>query len=154
MPLEIERKFRIKSDAWREQVSRTYHITQAYPEFGPRVRIRDTTGFITIKHRKSDLTSYEWEYEIPLEDAEEMISLSLHTLSKKRHLVKVGAHTWEVDEFLGDNKGLIVAEIELKSEDEPFEKPEWLAQEVSGQKKYINKQLAKKPFNTWDEFLI
>lgn len=151
MAFEIERKFTVSGDSWRKNIVQSLEIEQAYPTFGPRVRIKNGVGYITIKHRKTEITNYEWEYEIPLKDAREMISLSALKLSKIRHHVKVGGHLWEVDEFLGDNKGLIVAEIELKSEEEAFEKPDWLAQEVSGQKAYTNKRIAENPYKNWQE---
>lgn len=144
MALEIERKFLLKDNLWRENIHKTYNIEQGYPEFGPRVRIRDNQAFLTIKHRKSDITSYEWEYEIPLDDAREMMELSNIKLKKKRHLVKVDNHTWEVDEYEGAKfDGLIIAEIELQSEDENFTKPEWAGEEVTGDKRYTNKALAE-----------
>lgn len=147
--IEIERKFLVKDDSWKKDVKKSYNIEQGYPSFGPRVRIRDDEAFLTIKTKKSDITNYEWEYEIPVSDAREMMDLADIKLTKTRHLVDVDSHTWELDVFHGSNDGLIICEIELSSEDETFTKPDWLGEEVSGDKRYSNKQIAKKPFSTW-----
>ena len=109
-------------------------------------------GFITRKviSSESGLTRYEWEKEIPLDEAHELLKICEPGLiDKTRYYVKSGAHTFEVDEFYGDNEGLTVAELELGSEDEAFEKPEWLAEEVSGEPKYFNSMLIKNPYNNW-----
>ena len=132
------------------------HITQGYissvPSRTVRSRIRDDKGFITIKGSSSSggLTRFEWEKEIPLSEANELIQLcEPGVIDKTRYLVHSGNHTIEVDEFYGDNEGLIMAEVELASEDEQFEKPDFLGQEVTGDIRYYNSQLQKHPFTAW-----
>ena len=155
MAYEIERKFLVISDHWRSHIYKTLDIKQAYfcntEKASLRVRISNQTGFISSKSMTRDIRRHEFEYEIPLHDAEFMLSYMCmgSPVIKKRHLVKVDQHVWEVDEFLGDNEGLIVAEIELGHEDEAFEKPEWAGQEVSSDPKYINISLVSHPFKTW-----
>jgi CYTH domain-containing protein len=117
-----------------------------------RVRINGEKSFITIKSSLTEckIKRHEWEYEIPVEDAEEMLQLCENTLiEKKRYLVQVGKHTFEVDEFYGKNEGLLIAEVELESEDEPFEKPEWLGAEVTGNVRYYNSFLSIHPYSEW-----
>lgn len=155
MPLEIERKFLVTGD-FRNEVSESVHIVQAYisaqPDRTVRIRIRDDRGYITIKGRtdSSGLARYEWEKEIPLSEARELLLLcEPGVIDKTRHLIKTGKHLFEVDEFHGDNEGLIVAEIELSSEDESFIKPSWLGKEVTSESKYYNSSLSRKPFKNW-----
>lgn len=152
MSKEIERKFLVRGD-FKSQAFRSERITQGYlssvPERTVRVRIKGNEGFITIKGRSnaSGLTRYEWEKEIPVDEARELLQLSEPgMIDKTRYLVQVGKHVFEVDEFYGENEGLILAEIELQSEDEPFEKPEWLGKEVTGDPRYYNAMLSKKPY--------
>lgn len=152
MSKEIERKFLVRGD-FKSQAFRSERITQGYlssvPERTVRVRIKGNEGFITIKGRSnaSGLTRYEWEKEIPVDEARELLQLSEPgMIDKTRYLVQVGKHVIEVDEFLGENEGLILAEIELQSEDETFEKPEWLGKEVTGDPRYYNAMLSKKPY--------
>ena len=117
-----------------------------------RIRITDDKAFITIKGKsnKSGTTRYEWEKEISLNEAKQLMSLSKTSLIvKTRYLVKIKNHTFEVDEFLGDNAGLVIAEIELTDEHEVFIKPDWLGEEVTGKLKYYNVMLAKNPFKNW-----
>lgn len=153
MPYEIERKFLVKDDSYKKEVENSFRISQGYicshPDRTVRIRIKDEKGYITIKGKsnESGLTRYEWEKEIPLNEAEELLQLCQPTIIDKiRHIVPVDKHIYEVDEFLGENQGLVVAEIELSSENENFTKPEWLSEEVTGDKKYYNSHLIKVPF--------
>lgn len=156
MAIEIERKFLINGD-FRKDVTHSYRITQGYlcSQSGRTVRVRrrDNQGFLTIKGKSEDggLSRFEWEKEINLDDAEQLMSLCGVVIDKVRHIVPFGGHIFEVDEFYGDNEGLIVAEIELKSPDEPFLKPGWLGEEVTGDKKYYNSKLAKNPYKYWEQ---
>jgi adenylate cyclase len=155
MHKEIERKFLVNGE-FREKSFGKNHIIQGYlssvPERTVRVRISNRRGFITIKG-KSDLTGltrFEWEKEIPFNEAKALMRLCEPSIiDKTRYLIKNGRHTFEVDEFHGDNEGLIIAEIELQSENEEFEKPDWLGEEVTGQENYYNVMLSKKPFKEW-----
>lgn len=155
MALEIERKFLVKGDFRAEATSCT-RIVQGYlcldQGKSVRVRIRGEKGYLTIKGAASEngLSRYEFEREIPLEDAERMFRLcEPGSIDKERYLVPVGNHTWEVDLFHGSNEGLILAEIELKSETEPFELPDWVGEEVTGDTRYYNAQLMKRPYSTF-----
>ena len=117
-----------------------------------RVRIRSGKGYLTIKGASdaSGLSRYEWEKEIPLNEAEDLMKLcEPGVIDKTRYLVRSGRHTFEVDEFYGENEGLVVAEVELASEDEAFEKPDFIGQEVTGDIRYYNSQLRKRPYTTW-----
>lgn len=152
MSKEIERKFLVRGD-FKSQAFRSERIMQGYlssvPERTVRVRIKGNEGFLTIKGQSnaSGLTRYEWEKEIPVDEARELLQLSEPgMIDKTRYLVQVGNHVFEIDEFYGENEGLILAEIELQSEDEPFEKPEWLGKEVTGDPRYYNAMLSKKPY--------
>lgn len=155
MSKEIERKFLVRGD-FKSLAFRSERITQGYlsslPERTVRVRIKGNEGFITIKglSNASGLTRYEWEKEIPVDEARELLQLSEPgMIDKTRYLIQVGKHVFEVDEFYGENEGLILAEIELQSEDEPFEKPEWLGKEVTGDPRYYNAMLSKKPYKKY-----
>ena len=155
MGLEIERKFLIQGDFKRESF-KSFHIVQGYlcrvTGKSVRIRIRDDEAFITIKGKASEsgLTRFEWEMPIPVDDALELLALREGALiDKTRYLVKVGKHVFEVDEFHGDNEGLLMAEVELGSEDEAFEKPSWLGEEVTGDRKYYNSTLTEHPFKDW-----
>lgn len=154
--IEIERKFLVNSDAYREEASSVITMTQGYlnsdPERSVRIRLTDKAGFITVKGKsnKSGLSRFEWEKEIPKTDAEALLKLCEKTIiSKTRYEVTVGTHLFEVDEFMGDNKGLVMAEVELGSEDEIFSKPEWLGEEVTGTAKYYNSNLSNSPVCDW-----
>ena len=117
-----------------------------------RVRTRGNQGFLTIKGRSNHagISRYEWEKEIPVEEAKELLNLcEPGIIDKTRYYIDFGRHTFEVDEFHGDNEGLTMAEIELTSEDEAFETPSWLGEEVTGDRRYYNSYLAKMPFTTW-----
>ncbi len=155
MAQEIERKFLVKGD-FKSFVTKEQRITQGYlssvPERTVRVRLKGGKGFITIKGigSKSGASRYEWEKEIPTAEVNELLELcEPGVIDKTRFLVNVGKHTYEVDEFYGDNEGLIVAEVELSSEDEAFDKPEWLGEEVTGDVKYYNSMIMKNPYKNW-----
>ncbi len=152
MAIEIERKFLVK-DGWRPE-GEPIHLRQGYlPLTGPiivRIRQQDNRAFLTLKGRTDGITRNEYEYEIPPQDAEELLMRCQKSIvEKSRYLVTEGNYTWEVDVFFGANDGLIVAELELSSEDEEFERPEWLAAEVSNDPRYYNANLAKHPFSEW-----
>lgn len=154
---EIERKFLVSGDFKHEAVSST-HIRQAYINQAGgrtvRVRIRDDKAFLTIKGPSLDggLSRFEWEIGIPVADAEQLLELRVTAIiDKRRYLVPAGAHTFEVDEFYGDNEGLVMAEVELSEPDEAFERPSWLGQEVTGDKRYYNSHLARHPYKEWAE---
>jgi adenylate cyclase len=156
MAQEIERKFLVKSDAFKDKAVAKTRITQGYlssvPERTVRVRVKGDKGFLTIKGigNESGASRYEWEKEIPLAEVEQLLKMcEPGVIDKTRFNVKSGPHIFEVDEFYGDNKGLIVAEIELSSEDENFKKPSWLGEEVTGQVKYYNSMLMKNPYKSW-----
>ena len=154
---EIERKFLVAGD-FHGEVSGASHIVQGYLSSAPgrtvRVRRRDDRGWITVKGPARGLTRIEWEKEIPAGEAELLLALcEPGVIDKTRHLVPSsdGRHTWEVDEFHGDNEGLVVAEIELSSEDEVFPRPAWLGEEVTGDRRYFNSSLTKRPYKDWKE---
>lgn len=156
MAQEIERKFLVKDTSFREMSFSRSHIVQGYICSARgrtvRVRIRDEKGYLTIKgpSNVAGTSRYEWEHELPLSDAEELMKLcEPGMIDKVRYLVQSGNHVFEVDEFHGENEGLIVAEIELASENEAFEHPPFLGEEVTGQVKYYNSFLMKEPFCTW-----
>lgn len=153
--MEIERKFLVCGD-FKSSASKALRITQGYlssvPERTVRVRVKGDNGYITVKGAgsASGASRFEWEKEISLEDAEALMRLcEPGVIDKTRYLVKVGNHTFEVDEFYGDNEGLTVAEVELSSEDEAFEKPLWLGREVTGDPRYYNSALVKNPYKNW-----
>ena len=150
---EIERKFLITSEAFKSEASSKTLFIQAYlntnPERTIRIRIKADKAFMTIKGKSSEsgVSRYEWEREIPVVEAQELLKLcEPGKIEKYRYLVTLGQHVFEVDEFLGDNKGLSIAEVELKSEQEHFLKPEWLGEEVTGQNQYYNSQLTLNPY--------
>lgn len=156
MAQEIERKFLVKNDSYKRMAYRSYAIRQGYicSERGRtvRIRIRDDKGFLTIKGPSdaAGISRYEWERELPLAEAEELMRLCLPgMIDKTRFLVRCGDHIFEVDEFYGDNEGLVVAEVELTSEDEAFEHPSFLGDEVTGQRKYYNSSLMAEPYKNW-----
>ena len=155
MAQEIERKFLVKGDFKPLAVKQT-RITQGYlssvPERTVRVRIKGDKGFITIKGigSQSGASRYEWEKEISVAEVNDLLKIcEPGVIDKVRHLVKAGEHTYEVDEFFGENQGLTVAEIELNSEDEAFEKPDWLGEEVTGDARFYNSMLMKNPYTKW-----
>ncbi len=154
--IEIERKFLVKSDAFLKLFKTQNRIVQGYlssvPERTVRVRIKGEKGFLTIKGKsnESGLSRMEWEKEIDVKEAELLLQIcESGVIDKVRYEIEVGKHTIEVDVFEGENKGLILAEIELQTENELFEKPEWLGKEVTGNERYYNAYLNKKPFKHW-----
>ena len=154
--LEIERKFLVKGDSYKQQAYGSSRIQQGYicSRHGRtvRVRIRDARGYLTIKGPSEDggLSRYEFEKEITLEEARQLMKLcEPGVIDKTRYLVKSGKHTFEVDEFYGENEGLVMAEVELGSEDEPYEKPDFIGKEVTGDKRYYNSHLRECPFSVW-----
>ena len=154
--MEIERKFLVKDSSFVDKAYEMCRIVQGYicadAERSVRVRIRGNEGFLTIKSATNERgwSRYEFEKPVSLEEAEELMKLCLPGLiDKVRHYVKAGEHVWEVDVFHGENEGLIVAEIELESEEDSFELPSWVGQEVSGDTRYYNSMLAKCPFLGW-----
>ncbi|MBX2976483.1 MAG: CYTH domain-containing protein [Ignavibacteriaceae bacterium] len=155
MSKEIERKFLVTGE-FKSLATKSTRITQGYlssvPERTVRVRVKGDKGFITIKGIGNDsgATRFEWEKEIPTQEAEDLMKIcEPGVIDKTRYLVVSGEHTFEVDEFYGENEGLTVAELELSSEDEKFEKPSWLGEEVTGDVKYYNSMLMKNPFTKW-----
>ena len=153
MPLEIERKFLVVSDDYKLS-AKSAEINQAYlsadKNMAIRARVEGMQASINIKSKKSERVNHEFEYVIPLDEAQSLIRMSLYSIIEKtRHIVEYKGKTWEVDEFHGDNAGLTVAEIELDDENEAFEKPSWLGEEVTADYRYLNSNLAKKPFGSW-----
>ena len=156
MALEIERKFLVKDDSYKRMAYHASRIAQGYicSSRGRtvRVRIRDDKGYLTIKgpSDQQGLGRYEWEKEIPLGEAQELMKLcEPGMIDKTRYLVRSGKHVFEVDEFYGENEGLTIAEVELESEDENYEKPDFVGDEVTGDVRYYNSFLMKKPFCSW-----
>lgn len=154
MATEIERKFLVTSDAYKAEGKRSY-FRQGYlnteAERTIRVRIADEKAYLTIKGKNKGISRAEFEYEIPEADAEQMLNtLALPTIIEKyRYRIEYEGKTWEVDEFLGDNAGLVLAEIELESESESFLLPAWLGQEVSEDARYFNSMLSQNPYINW-----
>jgi adenylate cyclase len=155
LPMEIERKFLLANDSWRFAVTKSKWTVQGYLATNPWVRVRtsENKGFLTIKEEKKveSIARFEFEYEIPFDDAAKMLRMCPSIITKERHIVPAsGSLIWEIDEFSGDNTGLIVAEIELTSKDQPFEKPSWLGEEVTADLRYYNPNLSTTPFSTWN----
>ncbi|MFC5461936.1 CYTH domain-containing protein [Massilia niabensis] len=156
MGVEIERKFLVAGDAWRALGTPTL-LRQGYlslePERTVRVRVEGGSATLTIKGKSRGATRGEWEYPIPVAEAAELLdTLCPQPLVEKiRHRIVNGPHTWEVDEFLGANAGLVVAEIELSSEDEGFDKPDWIGPEVTHDKRYFNSNLIRHPYSAWKD---
>lgn len=157
MGYEIERKFLVKGD-YKSHASGSYPIQQGYLALTGnsvvRVRVRGDAAFLTVKSSlvEGEITRHEWEYEIPVADAREMLALCGEgVIDKTRYLVKVGHHLFEVDEFHGENEGLVIAEVELEREDEEFERPRWLGEEVTGDVHYYNSYLSIHPYKEWGD---
>ena len=153
---EIERKFLVRNRDYKRQAFGSSRIQQGYICSGHgrtvRVRIRDSRGYLTIKGPSdtAGVSRYEFEKEISFQEAEELMKIcEPGRVDKTRYLVKSGNHTFEVDEFYGENEGLVMAEVELGSEDEPFEKPDFIGKEVTGDRRYYNAHLLKHPFSAW-----
>lgn len=155
MAQEIERKFLVKGD-FKSEAFKATRITQGYlcsvPERTVRVRVKGDKGFITIKGigNESGASRFEWEKEIPVAEVQDLLKLcEPGIIDKTRYLVKAGEFTFEVDEFYGENEGLTVTEVELPDENALFERPEWLGEEVTGDKRYYNSMLMKNPYKNW-----
>lgn len=153
---EIERKFLVTSEAFKKESTTQYRIVQAFlnthPERTVRIRIKGQQAFITVKGigNATGTSRFEWEKPISVEDAEALLPLcEPGMIEKTRYEIKSGKHIIEVDEFFGQNQGLILAEIELEEENQPFLKPNWLGKEVTGENRYYNSQLSKNPFILW-----
>ena len=161
MAREIERKFLVKNHDWKTIAHQQTHFAQGYlndisqggAKSSVRVRIEGEQANMNIKSLEIGLSRDEYEFSIPLEDAKKMLATLMvgPVIEKVRYLVTVGQHTWEVDEFLGDNQGLIVAEVEIDSEDEQIEIPSWAGREVTEEVRFYNISLSKRPFNVWEE---
>lgn len=161
MPLEIERKFLVTSDDWRSTAHKIVPMAQGYlndlaamdsgaMKASVRVRIQGDEAYLNLKSRELGHTRQEFDYAIPVEEARALLALSVGGLvDKRRHYVEHAGHVWEVDEFLGENAGLVVAEIELASADEPFDRPAWIGREVTDDKRYYNLALASRPYSQW-----
>lgn len=155
MAQEIEKKFLVDGD-FKSAAFKSTRITQGYlssvPERTVRVRVKGDKGFITVKGigNESGASRFEWEKEIPVDDVKALLQIcEPGVIDKTRYLVKAGEHTFEVDEFYGDNEGLTVAEVELSDENEAFDRPSWLGKEVTGDAKYYNSMLMKNPYKNW-----
>jgi len=154
MAQEIERKFRVANDDWRAMASSSSSLKQGYlsssAEATVRVRLEDNLGTVTIKSKTNGITRNEFEYAIPAQEAKELLMLCSGPLIEKiRYRIPQENHTWEIDVFEGDNDGLIIAEIELTSDEDYFAKPQWLGEEVSGDSRYYNSNLATHPYVNW-----
>lgn len=162
MGIEIERKFLVTGDGWRGEAHEVVAMAQGYindqaamdtgaQRASVRVRIAGDRGWLNLKSRALGHTRQEFDYPIPLEDARALLALCVGgVIDKRRHVVRHGGHLWEVDEFLGDNAGLVVAELELASADDPFERPAWLGREVTDASRYYNLALASRPYSRWN----
>ncbi|WOD45168.1 CYTH domain-containing protein [Hwangdonia lutea] len=155
--IEIERKFLVTSNVFKDRAFKSTRIIQGFlnrdPERTVRIRLKGDNGVLTVKGQSSNngLSRFEWETNIEKHEAESLLKLCENgIINKIRHEIKVGNHFFEVDEFFGDNQGLIIAEVELQHENESFEKPIWLGKEVTGQIKYYNSQLSKQPYISWE----
>ncbi|MFC1565417.1 CYTH domain-containing protein [Candidatus Neomarinimicrobiota bacterium] len=156
MKIEIEKKFLVKNDTFKSESEKEIRIIQRYlssaPERSVRVRIQGDMGIISIKGlgSNSGMSRFEWEKEISVTDANDLFTLcEPGVVDKTRYIVKNGQHVFEIDEFYGENEGLIIAEIELSSEEEFFIRPDWLGDEVTADKKYFNSMLIKNPYSNW-----
>ena len=155
MAQEIEKKFLVAGE-FKESAKKATRITQGYlssvPERTVRVRVKGDKGYITVKGIGNDsgASRFEWEKEMPVEDVRDLLKIcEPGVIDKTRYLVDCDGHTFEVDEFYGDNEGLVVAEVELSDENEAFTRPSWLGEEVTGDKKYYNSMLMKNPYKNW-----
>ncbi len=155
MATEIEHKFLLRNDRWRSQVERSARLRQGYltsdARCSVRVRVANGQGFLNLKSGTLGIQRSEYEYSIPLAEAEEILDTLCEKplLEKTRHYLHFGEHLWEIDEFAGDNAGLIVAEVELSRIDELFARPDWLGEDVSHDIRYYNSQLARHPYRNW-----
>ncbi len=157
MAIEVEHKFLLANDAWREEVHHSVHYKQGYLSGSPlssvRVRISDSQAWLNIKSATLGTHRQEFEYEIPPADANLMLDDLCHKplIEKMRHFVYRGRHVWEIDEFMGENQGLVVAEIELSQIGESFTKPAWIGEEVTHDLRYYNNNLGKNPYVNWNK---
>ncbi|RUM41516.1 MAG: adenylate cyclase [Desulfocapsa sp.] len=154
MGLEIERKFLLSGDDWRDLAPKIRYrqgYINADKERTVRVRTCDRKGFLTVKGLSIGASRLEFEYEIPLPDAEIMLAelCEKPLIEKDRTLIRFGRVTWEVDEFLGENSGLIIAEVELEHQNQAIDKPDWVGKEVTGDPRYFNSNLIRHPYSTW-----
>ncbi|WP_018231783.1 CYTH domain-containing protein [Thioalkalivibrio thiocyanodenitrificans] len=155
MAQEIERKFLVIGDSWRHLVSRSVQYQQGYlcgnARSSIRIRVSDESGYLNIKSATLGVRREEFEYPVPLPDARHMLELLCEgpLIEKTRHFVEYRGHVWEVDVFEGQNQGLVVAEVELSSEDETFERPDWIGEEVSHDARYYNTSLVRHPYTHW-----
>ena len=161
MGIEIERKFLLAGDGWRDAAHKVVPMAQGYlndlaivdsgaMQTSVRVRIEGDAAFLNIKSREAGPSRQEFDYEIPVADARALLALCVGgSIDKRRHYVEFQRHLWEIDEFYGDNAGLVVAEVELAAEDEIFERPPWLGQEVSEDFRYSNAALSERPWRDW-----
>lgn len=161
MPIEIERKFLVTNDGWRSAATRVVDMAQAYlndlatldagaMNVSVRVRIQGDEAYLNMKSRELGTTRQEFDYPIPVDDARALLALAVGgRIEKRRHYVEFGGRTFEVDEFLGDNAGLVVAELELDDADAVFGRPDWLGDEVTDDVRYYNLALASRPYSTW-----
>ncbi|WP_203257493.1 CYTH domain-containing protein [Hyunsoonleella ulvae] len=154
--IEIERKFLVNSNAFKNEAKTKTRIVQGFlntdKQRTVRVRLKGENGFLTVKGKasKDGLSRFEWEKEISKTEAEALLKLCEPTIIDKiRYEIHIDAHVFEVDEFFGENEGLVIAEVELTTENETITKPDWLGKEVTGQIKYYNSQLSKQPYKTW-----
>jgi CYTH domain-containing protein len=155
MAVEIERKFLVKNNAWRSLATGCLYRQGYLPSQNLttiRVRTVGDRGYLTIKGKNTGMSRLEFEYEIPLADANQLLETlcQMPLIEKYRYCIAWGNHTWEVDEFLGQNQGLILAEVELKHETEAIAIPDWIGQEVTGDRRYYNVNLAKIPYSQWE----
>ena len=156
MGIEIERKFLVIDDRWRSEIRRSRAMEQGYLSneiaLAVRVRVVGDQALLTIKGAARGLTRSEFEYEIPIEDARQMLDQFCgdRRIVKVRHEVKVGDHLWEIDVFDGNNRGLVVAEVELEGEQEEVEIPDWVGQEVTGDPRFLNARLVEEPYLSWE----
>lgn len=157
MSIEIEHKFLVTNDDWRRQATHTVHYQQGYlhsdARSSIRIRISATEAWLNLKSATIGNHRHEYEYPIPLEDAQEILQklCKKPIIDKTRHFIRFEHHTWEVDEFHGDNQGLVVAEVELSSLNETFAKPAWLGMEVTNDLRYYNNNLSLSPYKTWKD---
>ena len=152
MAREIERKFMVKKGVWRDQKATKYCQGYLNTEKARTVRVRtiEDRGYLTIKGISIGASRLEFEYEIPRQDADALLDICEKPLiEKNRYKVEHGAFVWEVDEFFGENRGLVVAEVELENEDQYFPKPDWIGEEVTGDPRYFNSNLVKNPYTKW-----
>lgn len=154
--IEIERKFLVKSEEYKNSSFEKNEIAQGYLNSNPdrtvRVRVKGNQGYLTIKGKGNEtgMSRLEWEKEIPVDEARTLMNIcESGVITKIRYEIKFGNHVYEVDEFFGENEGLVIAEIELESEDEAFEKPDWLGEEVTNNEKYYNSYLSNYPYKNW-----